>query len=57
MGQINNFIFDIDGTLIDTFDMYMPPMITILRQHGYHIAPEDELATMKKLFGITGPPR
>lgn len=54
MGQINNFIFDIDGTLIDTFDMYMPPMITILRQYGYHIAPEDELPTMKKLFGITG---
>lgn len=54
MGQINNFIFDIDGTLIDTFDMYMPPMITILRQHGYHITPKDELPTMKKLFGITG---
>lgn len=54
MSQINTFIFDIDGTLIDTFDMYMPAMVNTLRKHGYQIAPEDELPTMKKLFGITG---
>ncbi|MGM9891634.1 HAD family hydrolase [Limosilactobacillus sp.] len=54
MSQINTFIFDIDGTLIDTFDMYMPAMIETLRKHGYHVAPKDEAATMKRLFGITG---
>lgn len=54
MSQINTFIFDIDGTLIDTFDMYMPAMIETLRKHGYHVAPQDETATMKRLFGITG---
>lgn len=54
MSQINTFIFDIDGTLIDTFDMYMPAMVTVLRKHGYKIAPEDEVPTMQRLFGITG---
>lgn len=54
MSQINTFIFDIDGTLIDTFDMYMPTMVSTLRKHGYHIAPEEEQKVMKRLFGITG---
>ncbi|MDO4902761.1 MAG: HAD-IA family hydrolase [Limosilactobacillus sp.] len=54
MSQVNTFIFDIDGTLIDSFDMYMPSMIEILRRHGYEIAPEDEDTIMKKYFGITG---
>lgn len=52
--KITNYIFDIDGTLIDTLDMYMPAMIETLRQHGYQVAPEDEEATMHRLFGITG---
>lgn len=52
--QMENFIFDIDGTLIDTFDMYMPPMIKLLCEHGYPVAPKDEQAVMRKLFGITG---
>ena len=54
MTKINTFIFDIDGTLIDTFDMYMPAMVETLRKHGYSIAPQDEQATMQRLFGITG---
>lgn len=52
--KITNFIFDIDGTLIDTLEMYMPAMIETLRKHGYQVAPEDEEATMHRLFGITG---
>ena len=55
MTKINTFIFDIDGTLIDTFDMYMPAMVETLRKHGYPV--KDEQATMKHLFGITGPGR
>lgn len=52
--QITNFIFDIDGTLIDTYDMYMPAMIEIMEKHGYHV-PEGQVEPMKKkLFGITG---
>lgn len=52
--KITNFIFDIDGTLIDTLDMYMPAMIEVLRKHGYQVAPEEEEETMHRLFGITG---
>lgn len=52
--RMQNFIFDIDGTLIDTLDMYMPAMIQTLRNHGYQVAPEDEEETMHRLFGITG---
>ena len=33
--MIKNYIFDIDGTLINTIDMYMPAMIEILEKHGY----------------------
>lgn len=52
--QITNYIFDIDGTLIDTYEMYMPAMIEILEKHGYHI-PEDQVEPLKKkTFGITG---
>lgn len=54
MTKINSFIFDIDGTLIDTFAMYMPAMVETLRKHGYQIDPKDEQATMARLFGITG---
>lgn len=52
--KMQNFIFDIDGTLIDTLDMYMPAMIEVLRKHGYPVAPEKEEETMHRLFGITG---
>ena len=34
--MIKNYIFDIDGTLINTIDMYMPAMIETLEKHGFH---------------------
>lgn len=52
--KIENFIFDIDGTLIDTIDMYMPAMIDSLAQHGHPVAPDKVEQTKHDLFGITG---
>ena len=52
--KIKNFIFDIDGTLIDTIDMYMPAMIDTLAQHGHPVAPDKVEQTKHDLFGITG---
>ncbi|MFR0575990.1 HAD family hydrolase [Limosilactobacillus reuteri subsp. suis] len=52
--KIENFIFDIDGTLIDTIDMYMPAMIDTLAQHGHLVAPDKVEQTKHDLFGITG---
>lgn len=52
--KIENFIFDIDGTLIDTIDMYMPAMIDTLAKHGHPIAPDKVEQTKHDLFGITG---
>ncbi len=52
--KIENFIFDIDGTLIDTIDMYMPAMIDTLAQHGHPVAPDKVEQTKHDLFGITG---
>ena len=40
--QITNFIFDIDGTLINTYEKYMPPMIDVMEKHGYHV-PADQV--------------
>ena len=52
--KIENFIFDIDGTLVDTIDMYMPAMIDTLAQHGHPVAPDKVEQTKHDLFGITG---
>ena len=52
--KIENFIFDIDGTLIDTIDMYMPAMIETLAQYGHPVAPDKVEQTKHDLFGITG---
>lgn len=52
--KIENFIFDIDGTLIDTIDIYMPAMIDTLAQHGHPVAPDKVEQTKHDLFGITG---
>lgn len=52
--MIQNFIFDIDGTLINTIDMYMPALIELLADWGYPV-PEDQVEQTKHdLFGITG---
>ncbi|MBB1079240.1 HAD family hydrolase [Limosilactobacillus sp. STM2_1] len=47
---IKNFIFDIDGTLIDTFQMYMPALLETLENHGYHFS--DPAGIEKQLYGI-----
>lgn len=52
--MIKNYIFDIDGTLINTIDMYMPAMIEILEKHGFHTDPADVEQKKHDLFGITG---
>lgn len=52
--EIKNFIFDIDGTLIDTIDMYMPAMIETMAKHGHPVAPDKVEQTKHDLFGITG---
>lgn len=51
---INNFIFDIDGTLIDTFDVYMPALFKVLAKFGYHYSAEEEDRFSKEVFGIPG---
>lgn len=43
------FIFDVDGTLIDTEKMYMLPLHKALLENGYNFSYEDVV----KLFGIT----
>ena len=48
--KIENFIFDIDGTLIDTIDMYMPAMIDTLAQHGHPVAPDKVEQTKHELL-------
>ena len=49
--RTKNFIFDIDGTLIDTFAMYMPALFATLADHGYHFT--DVAAREKALYGIS----
>lgn len=46
---MQNFIFDIDGTLIDTEKMYIKPLYDVLINRGYDISYEQAAAT----FGIT----
>lgn len=53
MSQIHNFIFDIDGTLINTIDMYMPAMFETLAKHGYTYSPDQKDKLNKEGFGIT----
>lgn len=48
--KFKNLLFDIDGTLIDTFNMYMPALSKVLNQHGYQIAFTPAL--VNKLYGI-----
>ena len=46
---MQNFIFDIDGTLIDTEKMYIKPLYDVLVKRGYDITYDQAAAT----FGIT----
>lgn len=47
---MKNFIFDVDGTLIDTFNMYVPALKQALAAYGY-TPTETELT---QSFGISG---
>ena len=51
---MKNFIFDVDGTLINTYEMYMPAMIDVLAKYGYTYSPEEAERMKHDLFGITG---
>ncbi|WP_137597075.1 HAD family hydrolase [Paucilactobacillus kaifaensis] len=46
---MKNFIFDVDGTLIDTIKMYIPALQQTLAKHGY----QREYKELTKVFGIT----
>ncbi len=46
---MNYYIFDVDGTLIDTEKMYMLPLLKTLRSNGYDVTYQD----VEKVFGIT----
>lgn len=50
--EITNFIFDIDGTLINTFDMYMPALFATLANHGYHFTAAQVIELEQKLYGL-----
>lgn len=45
---MNDYIFDVDGTLIDTEKMYMLPLHKTLLENGYDFS----YADVEKLFGI-----
>lgn len=47
---MNCFIFDIDGTLIDSAPIYLPALGKALRDHGY--TPSEE--RIQTAFGMTG---
>lgn len=49
---ITNFIFDIDGTILDTVDMYMPAAFAVLAKHGIVIDKKDQPAKIRRWFGI-----
>jgi len=51
---MNNFIFDVDGTLINTYEMYMPAMIDVLAKYGFAYTPEEAERMKHDLFGLTG---
>lgn len=46
---MNYFIFDVDGTLIDSEQMYMLPLQKVLKKHGYDVSD----AAVERVFGIT----
>ena len=47
---MNYFIFDIDGTLIDSAPVYLPALGKALNEHGYTTSPEQ----IQTAFGMTG---
>ncbi|ANK58938.1 HAD family hydrolase [Loigolactobacillus backii] len=47
---MKNFIFDVDGTLIDTIDMYIPALRATLADYGY----QRDYAGLTDYFGMNG---
>lgn len=47
---MNYFIFDVDGTLIDSAPVYLPALGQALNDHGYTPSPEQ----IQTAFGMTG---
>lgn len=52
MTKISNYIFDIDGTILDTFDMYMPALFDVLKKHNYVFTLGEVYQIQHQLFGI-----
>lgn len=46
---IKNFIFDIDGTLIDTYQMYMPALAQVVAPLGIRLTAAD----LRLLYGVS----
>lgn len=51
MTMIRNFIFDVDGTLLNTYDKYMPAMVAALAKYGYNRPLSKHL--LQDCYGIT----
>lgn len=49
--MIRNFIFDVDGTLLNTYDKYMPAMVEALAKYGYDRPLPKHL--LQDCYGIT----
>ena len=47
---MNCYIFDVDGTLIDSSGVYLPALQQMLDEYGYAHTPE----MLKTAFGMTG---
>ncbi|GEN94318.1 HAD family hydrolase [Pediococcus ethanolidurans] len=47
---MKNFIFDVDGTLVDTFNMYIPALKEVLDRHGIH----RKIPELAKYFSYSG---
>lgn len=54
MPKMKTFIFDVDGTLIDTYKMYIPAMFDVLAKYGYHYSKEEMDKYGRAGFGVTG---
>jgi HAD superfamily hydrolase (TIGR01662 family) len=49
--MIRNLIFDVDGTLLNTYDKYMPAMVAALAKYGYDRPLPKQL--LQGCYGIT----
>lgn len=49
--MIRNFIFDVDGTLLNTYEKYMPAMLAALAKYGYDQPLPKQL--LQDCYGIT----